>query len=151
MANLLSDTKGRRLFLKLPILILSGLVVSITSLAVSRFAFFNTKQKKHRLLTLATFDAIKEGEPCFIPPAEAWVVKGKDIPGSVALDDRCTHLGCRYKWNQEKQLFECPCHGSEFDIRGDVIRGPASRSLPRMFLTESRDQILFTAAQSAGK
>jgi cytochrome b6-f complex iron-sulfur subunit len=90
---------------------------------------------------------MRPGEPCFIPQAEAWVVKGKNLRGSVALDDRCTHLGCRYKWNPERRIFECPCHGSEFDIQGRVIRGPASRPLPRMSLTESSNQILFSIEQ----
>ncbi|MFH0960190.1 MAG: Rieske 2Fe-2S domain-containing protein [Pseudomonadota bacterium] len=152
MADSLSDdTKGRRSFLKLSILLISGLVVTVTSFAVSRFAFFNTKQKKHRFLRLEDFQAINNGEPCFIPQAEVWVIKGENLSSSVALDDRCTHLGCKHKWNPEKQIFECPCHGSEFDIRGAVVRGPASRALPRMVLAESSDKILFIPEQSADK
>ncbi|MCX5874436.1 MAG: ubiquinol-cytochrome c reductase iron-sulfur subunit [Deltaproteobacteria bacterium] len=94
---------------------------------------------------------MKQGEPAFVPQAESWVIRGRDLSSSLALDDRCSHLGCRYKWNQEKRLFECPCHGSEFDIDGNVKRGPASRPLARLFLTEESDQLLRISDQPPGK
>ena len=40
----------------------------------------------------------------------------------------CTHLGC--KINQEKNnKFICPCHGSQFSLNGEVIKGPATKNL----------------------
>ncbi len=49
--------------------------------------------------------------------------------GFLALSRKCTHLGCTVPWLSDKDRFECPCHGSAFDIRGDVIRPPAPRAL----------------------
>lgn len=49
--------------------------------------------------------------------------------GFLALSRTCTHLGCTVPWSAERKEFACPCHGSAFDIRGDVIRPPASRPL----------------------
>lgn len=43
----------------------------------------------------------------------------------------CTHLGCRIK-QVENGKFICPCHGSEFNYQGEVVKGPASRSLRRL-------------------
>jgi cytochrome b6-f complex iron-sulfur subunit len=40
----------------------------------------------------------------------------------------CTHLGCRIK-NIENNNFVCPCHGSMFNINGEVLKGPASKPL----------------------
>jgi cytochrome b6-f complex iron-sulfur subunit len=40
----------------------------------------------------------------------------------------CTHLGCRIK-KAEEGKFICPCHGSEFNIKGEAIKGPASKPL----------------------
>ena len=48
-----------------------------------------------------------------------------------ALSARCTHLGCALSCNTEKNLLECPCHSSMFDINGKVLRSPASKSLPK--------------------
>lgn len=37
----------------------------------------------------------------------------------------CSHLGCILKYNSNEKTFECPCHGSRFDLDGKVIDGPA--------------------------
>ena len=41
----------------------------------------------------------------------------------------CTHLGCVVPWNKAANKFMCPCHGSQYDPTGKVIRGPAPLSL----------------------
>jgi cytochrome b6-f complex iron-sulfur subunit len=49
--------------------------------------------------------------------------------GFLALSRKCTHLGCTVAWAAEGKQFVCPCHASVYDIRGDVVRSPASRAL----------------------
>lgn len=49
--------------------------------------------------------------------------------GFLALSRKCTHLGCTVPWRADENRFVCPCHGSIFDIRGDVVRPPAPRPL----------------------
>jgi menaquinol-cytochrome c reductase iron-sulfur subunit len=57
-----------------------------------------------------------------------WAVKHSD--GQVTVfSPMCTHLGCGYHWNAADQKFNCPCHGSVFDISGRVLGGPAPRPL----------------------
>lgn len=51
--------------------------------------------------------------------------------GFVALYGVCTHLGCLPKWVDTNGRFECPCHGSKYQIDGTYIEGPAPRSLDR--------------------
>lgn len=51
--------------------------------------------------------------------------------GFVALYGVCTHLGCLPKWVDTNGRFECPCHGSKYEIDGKYIEGPAPRSLDR--------------------
>ena len=49
--------------------------------------------------------------------------------GFLAVSRKCTHLGCTVPWLDKEQKFACPCHGSAFDIRGEVISPPAPRAL----------------------
>jgi Rieske Fe-S protein len=44
---------------------------------------------------------------------------------------RCPHLGCQLEWNPEEKSWDCPCHGSRFDYRGNLLSGPAQKDLSR--------------------
>jgi nitrite reductase/ring-hydroxylating ferredoxin subunit len=54
-----------------------------------------------------------------------------------ALSARCTHLGCLVSFNAAETAWECPCHGSRFDIEGRVLHGPAVRPLAPIDLEET--------------
>ena len=48
---------------------------------------------------------------------------------SYALNAECTHLGCIVPWDSIQKKFICPCHGSQYDGKGVVLRGPAPGAL----------------------
>jgi cytochrome b6-f complex iron-sulfur subunit len=50
--------------------------------------------------------------------------------GVYAVSAVCTHLGCITRYLSDEKCIACPCHGSRFDLEGNVIHGPAPRSLP---------------------
>lgn len=42
---------------------------------------------------------------------------------------RCPHMGCALKWNPAERTWDCPCHGSRFSEKGDLIDNPATDGL----------------------
>jgi glycine/D-amino acid oxidase-like deaminating enzyme/nitrite reductase/ring-hydroxylating ferredoxin subunit len=49
-----------------------------------------------------------------------------------AVSNICTHMGCRLNWNNAETSWDCPCHGSRFDIDGSVLDGPAVTPLSQV-------------------
>jgi len=91
-------------------------------------------------------------QPQFIASAQSWIVPIEIslIPGSsyesvpfvvaggesdgiglMAMWQRCVHLGCKVPECVPSQGFECPCHGSKYNIHGEYSAGPAPRNLDR--------------------
>ena len=65
----------------------------------------------------------------FINEHRTWVVR--DEGGLYAVLAKCMHLGCTPRWFLNEKRFKCPCHGSNYDIKADVIAGPAPRPMNR--------------------
>jgi cytochrome b6-f complex iron-sulfur subunit len=63
------------------------------------------------------------------------MVNENGVTGLVALYGVCTHLGCLPKWESVQNRFACPCHGSQYQLDGRYITGPAPRGLDRFPLT----------------
>jgi len=59
------------------------------------------------------------------------VVLGRDAGGLYAMTITCTHQGCDVEpiGTGASATLDCPCHGSQFDRNGGVVRGPASSPL----------------------
>lgn len=56
----------------------------------------------------------------------------KDENGEIhAVSPNCSHLGCRLSFNPELKSWDCPCHGSRFDIDGGIIDNPALENLKK--------------------
>lgn len=56
--------------------------------------------------------------------------------GVYAMTAICTHLGCITRYLSDQNIIACPCHGSRFDIEGNVLHGPAPRPLPWLDVAE---------------
>jgi cytochrome b6-f complex iron-sulfur subunit len=67
-------------------------------------------------------------EPVNVPKGKFWLVRTQDNR-VAAIYKVCTHLGCLYNWDNSMERYRCPCHGSQFQLDGTYIAGPAPRSL----------------------
>lgn len=41
----------------------------------------------------------------------------------------CPHMKCHLVFNREELTWDCPCHGSRFDVDGNIILGPATKKI----------------------
>lgn len=46
-----------------------------------------------------------------------------------AVSAICTHMACILEFNNAEKSWDCPCHGSRYDIHGKQIEGPAMSEL----------------------
>ncbi|MFC1826219.1 ubiquinol-cytochrome c reductase iron-sulfur subunit [Thermodesulfobacteriota bacterium] len=126
--------KKRRKFIKT----LALVVVSLPLLG--KYLIPRLKQQK-LLLRVKKKDIPGGGALVFRKKQIAVIKKGRDV---YALGMACTHLGCTL--NASPEGFACPCHGSVFNNRGAVLRGPADRPLPRYTVKERGDHIIIMSS-----
>ena len=80
----------------------------------------------------ADLDAIKNDNGGIIKIDGTNVGIYKDTSGNIfAINPTCTHLGCLLTWNNLDKTWDCPCHGSRFNFKGENIYDPAFKNLEK--------------------
>lgn len=79
-----------------------------------------------------------EGSVTRIDAGEFLVLR--DAGGLYAMTAICTHQGCTV--DVAPQNLPCPCHGSVFDLEGNVVTGPAVTPLDHLQLTIEADGLV---------
>jgi len=97
-------------------------------------SFMNSRKERNRpaktesIVSAGSVELFTPGTVTAVPLGQFYLACLGD--GSfLALSRTCTHLGCSVPWDEEKNQFVCPCHGSTFDLTGEVLTAPAPRPL----------------------
>lgn len=79
-----------------------------------------------------TFNLIKKNPSWYKNKACVTKIDGKrvgiyfDKEGNKHIvSNICPHLKCFLTFNDVDKTWDCPCHGSRFDVDGNVVKGPA--------------------------
>jgi Rieske Fe-S protein len=109
--------KSRRTFFKLvPLAIISIIGIAWNKLTINHLEQFG---KKVRIFPLNKHKTVSFYEDFIV------INKNESIR---VLSAKCTHLGCTINKVENERLL-CPCHGSEYDLDGNAIKGPAYKNL----------------------
>jgi Rieske Fe-S protein len=133
---------------------LAGLLTAFTlailaPILVYIFPASTTSQKQKKTISLTQSTAtLQEGQGIAFsaPPEFGFVMTdggGDNYSGKISFNGfllkvqnqlvvvsaTCSHLGCTIALATGANHFTCPCHGSEFNLSGQVIHGPAAAPL----------------------
>jgi glycine/D-amino acid oxidase-like deaminating enzyme/nitrite reductase/ring-hydroxylating ferredoxin subunit len=88
---------------------------------------------------IASPEALAPGEGAVIRSGLRKLAAYRDPQGAVHLKSAvCTHAGCIVQWNPLERCWDCPCHGSQFDVDGRPMNGPAVTPLADVNATSRR-------------
>ncbi|MDV3277390.1 MAG: Rieske 2Fe-2S domain-containing protein [Nitrososphaerales archaeon] len=102
---------------------------------------------------IANVNAMKPGSPVYFeyPAGYPNILTIKADGSLAALSILCTHVCCECEYVQSNSVIACPCHGSVFDLDGNVLTGPAIVPLPSISLrTDGSGNVFPTGVSSAG-
>ncbi|MEJ2446170.1 MAG: ubiquinol-cytochrome c reductase iron-sulfur subunit [Exilibacterium sp.] len=144
----MGETSGldRRRFMEVGIYTITGAITVVSGVALVRFAIGPSfRQEKVRWIEVELDDAA-EHNPGFsrvvleYEKKDGWLtasarslayvkrIKENEV---VAISATCSHLGCIVTWDDDRQIFKCPCHNGLYNAEGEVISGPPPKPLRR--------------------
>lgn len=89
-----------------------------------------------------SFAALARGEAAILDIDGSATAAFRDEQGELhAVSAVCTHIGCLVGWNETDRTWDCPCHGSRFDLAGEVIHGPAVAPLEQKTLAKAEREM----------
>lgn len=138
------ETHSRRSFLNKLWLVLGGL--AFAEVIAVMFTYFRprkvelTATDEAAIITAGPVDNFEPGTVSAFVAGKFYLARMED-GGFLAMSRRCTHLSCTVPWVAAENKFICPCHSSEFDIRGEVANPPAPRALD-LYPIDIRNNVL---------
>jgi len=125
---------------------ITGAITVVSGIALARFAVGPSLRTEKGKWIAVGLDGSGEGNPGFsrvvleYEKKDGWLVadvkslvyvKRVKEDEVIAISASCTHLGCIVTWDDEQQIFKCPCHGGRYNPEGQVISGPPPAPLRR--------------------
>lgn len=100
-------------------------------------------------LTVGSTTSFAKDTSTYVAAGRMYVVNANDY--LFALSQKCPHLGCHVPYCESSGRFECPCHGSVYDLAGEYIAGPAPRGMDRYEVTlDGKNVVVDTSVLKSG-
>lgn len=105
------------------------LIVSILGIsAISAFPFLINNKKNNSILPIAIDINSLKSRVNFV---DKFIIIKNQKKEYTVLQSVCTHMGCTINYFDGVEII-CHCHGSHFDLDGNVVKGPASAKLKKL-------------------
>ncbi|WP_449387428.1 FAD-dependent oxidoreductase [Chryseobacterium lineare] len=109
---------------------IAGFADFVKENAVVAYDFIKDKLFAEKIHSLSE---VKEGQAKVVKYEGESYALYKETNGTVHLvKSTCPHAKCEVRWNSAELSWDCPCHGSRFNINGKLLTGPTVRDLPRV-------------------
>ena len=111
-----------------------GTFISENATAIKNFAEYVAPGE------VGSFDEIEPGKGAIVRQGLSKLAAYRDENGKLHVRSAaCTHLGCHLHWNSFERCWDCPCHGSQFGIDGEVLNAPAISPLAEVDIVEEQE------------
>ncbi len=104
-----------------------GMTSSMVSAMILADTICGRPNKNAEVFSPQRFNAAASAENMLINGAQS--VAGLTAGLFSSPSRKCAHLGCRLHWNPDEETWDCPCHGSRYTDKGELIDNPATRGL----------------------
>ena len=75
---------------------------------------------------LGSLDDLKPGHGAIVRRGLEKIAAYRELWCALHLNSAsCSHVGCHLHLNSFETCWDCPCHGSMFDVNGQPINAPA--------------------------
>lgn len=109
---------------------IAGFTSFVEENAVVAYDFIKDKLFKEKITSLSE---VTEGEAKVVKYEGDSYALYKETGGKVHLvKSTCPHAKCEVRWNSAELSWDCPCHGSRFNVNGKILTGPSVTALQRV-------------------
>ncbi len=134
----LETAVGRREFLKRTGIVLTGVTFAGTLAEILASCASPTSPMTHGTTTISVADLTSDGsykqDTAVQPDGTPILVIRQNATTYRALSMLCTHAGCQVNPPSGGMIY-CACHGTRFDMNGNVMGGPAPSPLTNYGVT----------------
>ncbi len=109
---------------------IAGFTEFVKENAVVAYDFIKDKLFAEKISSLAE---VKEGEAKVVKyEGDSYALYKEDNGKMHLVKSTCPHALCEVRWNNAELSWDCPCHGSRFNVNGKLLTGPTVKDLPRI-------------------
>lgn len=125
-----NESKYEQIFNPSRIKPMAGFTDFVKETAVVAFDFIKDKLFREKIESLAE---VGNGEAKVVQYEGESFALYKETNGKTHLvKSTCPHARCEVRWNSAELSWDCPCHGSRFNVNGKMLTGPTVIDLQRI-------------------